>query len=460
MARTFLTNIDLAQNELLNAVIQNLAAAPSTPVEGQMYFNTTDKNVYFYLNGVWETWTNAAAVGAASGVATLNASSLVVQNPANAQTTPAASKIPLADGSGKIDNGWLKTGIGNGIDADQLDGQHGTYYLSRTYHTDTQTASTISDFDTQVRTSRLDQMAAPTTTVSMNNQILSNVLAPVAGTDAANKSYVDSAAEGLKPRASVKAATTANITLSGAQTIDGVSVVAGDRVLVKNQSLPAQNGVYVAAVGAWSRATDMDTWNEIVSSYVFVEGGTINKDSGWVCTSSAGGTLETTAVTWTQFSQSGSVTASNVGTGAIGVFKQKNGTDLEFRSIDDTTSIDVILTGDVITFTVLPAGVNMNSLGGGPLSVANGGTNATTAAAAKTSLGFTTKYSADVGNGTDTVFVLTHSLNTRAVIVQVHRNSGSYDVVEPDIEKTSVDTITLRFNDAPTSNQFSVVVIG
>lgn len=97
MSRTFLTNIDLSKNELLNAVIQNLSGAPAAPKEGQLYCNTTDHNIYIYLNGVWETWVNAATLAAASGVATLNASSLVVQDPANATATATADKIVKAD---------------------------------------------------------------------------------------------------------------------------------------------------------------------------------------------------------------------------------------------------------------------------------------------------------------------------------------------------------------------------
>ncbi|MFW9605927.1 MAG: hypothetical protein ACMV0I_05165, partial [Pseudomonas sp.] len=114
---------------------------------------------------------------------------------------------------------------------------------------------------------------------------------------------------GLKPKASVKAATTANITLSGAQTVDGVALVAGDRVLVKNQTTASQNGLYIVAAGAWTRATDSDTWLELVAALVVVEQGTVNADCGWVCTADQGGTLGTTAVTWTQFFGPGAVTS-------------------------------------------------------------------------------------------------------------------------------------------------------
>lgn len=460
MAREFLTSINLNQNELLNAAIQNLASAPSNPVPGQCYYNTTDFNVYFYLNGIWETWVNAAEKGAAGGVATLNGSSLVVQDPANATATPTADKIVKANGSGKIANGWLNTGTGNGIDADQLDGQHGSYYLARGNHTGTQTASTISDFDTQVRTSRLDQMTAPTASVSLNSQKIINLATPVLGTDAANKDYVDFAVQGLDPKASVKAATTANIVMNGALNVDGISLIAGDRVLVKNQTNQTENGIYVVAAGAWSRASDADTWSELISAFTFVEEGTTNAGSGWICGAVQGGTLGSSNVVWTQFSQSGTVTGANVGGGAVNIFKQKNGANLEFRTINDTTTIDAIQTGDILTFAVIPAGIDKNQLGGSALTVANGGTGAIDAAGAKTNLGFKTSYSQSFGNNAAQVFVITHNLGTEDVIVQVRLASGTKAVVEPDIEITSTNSITLRFSIVPTTDQFRVTVVG
>ena len=133
---------------------------------------------------------------------------------------------------------------------------------------------------------------------------------PSGSTDIANKSYVDTVAQGLDTKASVVAGTTANISLTGAQTIDGVSVVATDRVLVKNQTAPAENGIYVASATAWTRATDMNTWVQVPGAYVFVETGTTLADTGWVCTSNAGGTINVTAMTWAQFSGAGSGVSS------------------------------------------------------------------------------------------------------------------------------------------------------
>lgn len=159
---------------------------------------------------------------------------------------------------------------------------------------------------------------------------------PTASTDIANKLYVDTVAQGLDAKASCVAATTADITLSGAQTIDGVSVVAGNRVLVKNQTLSQNNGIYLCAAGAWTRTTDADTWDELTSAFTFIEQGTVNGDTGYVCTANAGGTLGTTALPWSQFSGAGTFTA---GTG-------------------------LTLTGSVFSLT-------------SPVAVANGGTGLT-----------------------------------------------------------------------------------
>ena len=133
--------------------------------------------------------------------------------------------------------------------------------------------------------------------------------APVAGTDVVNKNYLEYFAAGISWKQPVVCGTTTNITLSGLQTIDGVTVVAGDRVLVKSQSAPAQNGIYLASASAWSRAPDADTWNELISALVFIESGNTLAGSAWYCTIQPGGTIGTTAITWSNFSVAATYTA-------------------------------------------------------------------------------------------------------------------------------------------------------
>lgn len=164
--------------------------------------------------------------------------------------------------------------------------------------------------DVRVRANRLDQLAAPTAAVALNSQRITGLADPTAAQDAATKNYVDLTVQGLDPKASVKAASTANIaSLSGAMTIDGVALVAGDRVLVKDQTTTSANGVYVVAAGAWARADDLSTWAEHVAAYLFVEQGTVNADVGFLCTVDAGGTLGTTAITFVQFNGAGQIVA-------------------------------------------------------------------------------------------------------------------------------------------------------
>ena len=132
--------------------------------------------------------------------------------------------------------------------------------------------------------------------------------APTAPTDIANKQYVDYYAAGLSWKQPVNAATTANITLSGLQTIDTVSLVAGETVLVKNQSTAADNGIYVVSAGAWTRSPGADTWNEFLGAIVFVLSGS-QAGSAWYCTAQPGGTLGVTAINWSNFSVSSTYTA-------------------------------------------------------------------------------------------------------------------------------------------------------
>ena len=191
---------------------------------------------------------------------------------------------------------------------------------------------------------RLDQLAQPTADVPLNSRKITGLADPTAAQDAATKNYVDLAVQGLEPKQSVRAASTAHIaTLSGTMTIDGVALIAGDRVLVKDQTSPAQNGVYVVAASTWARAADMDAWGELVSAYLFVEQGAVNADMGFLCTVDPGGTLGTTPVAFVQFSGAGQIAAG------AGLTKTGNTLDVvtasAARIVVNADSIDLATTG-------------------------------------------------------------------------------------------------------------------
>jgi hypothetical protein len=159
-----------------------------------------------------------------------------------------------------------------------------------------------------------DGSRAFTANQSMGGFRLTNLAAPIASSDAATRAYVDNAIEGVKPKEAVRVATTANITLSGLQTIDGITLVAGDRVLVKDQTAQAENGIYVAAAGAWSRAADFDQLtpvNEIKGAYVAVSSGNTHAGKVFVCNSDPS-TLDTDPITFVFFN---SIAALNAGDG-------------------------------------------------------------------------------------------------------------------------------------------------
>ena len=175
-----------------------------------------------------------------------------------------------------------------------------------------------------------------------SSQKLINLAAPTSANDATSKTYVDTLKESLFVKDAVRVATTANITLSGTQTIDGISVVAGNRVLVKDQTTGSQNGIYVVASGSWSRATDANTSAKVKSGFiVFVSEGSSNADSGWVLKTNDTITLNTTALVFEKFSGLGQVTAGNglaISNNTISVVGTNNRITSQAGSIDISSS--------------------------------------------------------------------------------------------------------------------------
>ena len=229
----------------------------------------------------------------------------------------------------------------------------------------------ISDFDAGVQANTLDSLANPTGSVDLNSQKITNLADPTSAQDAVTKSYADALTSGLDVKSSCLVATTANITLSGTQTIDGVAVSADERVLVKNQSTASQNGIYDCKAGAWARSSDFDSNAEVTSgAFTFVEQGTVNADAGFVLTTDGSITVGTTALSFTQFSGAGAVTA--------GDGLQKSGTEI---SADLKANGGLVIESSEIAVDLAASNIT------GTLAISDGGTGATSASAARTALG-------------------------------------------------------------------------
>lgn len=269
---------------------------------------------------------------------------------------------------------------------------------ARANHTGTQLAATVSDFDTQVRTSRPDQMAAPTADVSFNGQKATNLGAPVSANDAVRLTDLQAVQNGTDWKVSVRAATTVNIILSGLQTLDDISLIAGERALVKNQTLPAANGIYLVASGAWTRTADATTGTLSSGAATFIEEGTTQADTQWILTTNDPIVVGTTAITFAQFGSSTSYTGG--------------------------TGISVV--GSVISID--------------------------TAVVVR-------KFAATIGDGAATSIVVTHSLGTKDITTSIRQVSDDVSV-ECDWASTSTTQTTYTFAIAPALNELRVVIHG
>ena len=346
----------------------------------------------------------------------------------------------------------------------------------------------IAGFDTQVRTSRLDQMAATTGPLSMNSQKITSLADGTVATDAATFGQLSNAIQGFDWKEPVRAATTANIAnvLTGAPNIlDGITLVVGERVLVKDQSTGGQNGIYTVttvgtgANGVWARSTDMDVAGEADNATVLIEAGTVNLGSIYTQTATIA-TLGTTAMVWVKSSSSGAiytadgttitlsgqqfaVTAGGINATQLNAAVAGNGlaggggTALSVNV--DAANMEI--SADAVRISATAAGNGLTGGGAAALAVGAGtGISVTADAVSIDTAVVTRKYATSIGNAALTTFTITHNLNTRDVVIAVYEAS-TFEVWEVDVAYTTVNTATVTFTGhVPTTNQFRVVVTG
>lgn len=256
------------------------------------------------------------------------------------------------------------------------------------------------------------------TGADLNNQRLINLADGSSATDAVTLQQLQAAIRGLDWKQSVRAATTANITLSGTQTIDGVALAVGDRVLVKDQTTGSANGIYVVASGSWARAVDADDSTEVTAALaVTVEQGTVNGDKVFILATDGPITIGTTALTFTQLGGGGaSYTAGN----------------------------GISISGSVIAAVVKS---------GGGLVVDSTGLSIDTSLTAR-------RYSAAIGDGSATAITVTHNLNTRDLVASLAGAATPWEVVEADVTFPTVNTATVTFASAPASGAYRLTLVG
>ena len=292
-------------------------------------------------------------------------------------TPPAASSIIAIGGAGAFFN---KTDVRNAnkVLAGPVSGSDAAPVFRALVAADIPSIlhTKISDFDAGVQTNKLNELTAPDGDVSMASQKITNLADPIADNDAANKAYVDGVAQGLDVKDSCKVATTQAQTLASdftnGDTIDGITLVTNDRILIKDQSSASENGIYkVNASGAPTRTDDLAAGADAAGFFTFIEKGTVNAENGFVCTSDKGSAVVgTNDLAISQFSGAGQVIAGS------GIDKSGNTLSVDLKAngglVIESTEIAVDLAASSIT---------------GTLAVSDGGTGATSASGARTNLG-------------------------------------------------------------------------
>lgn len=428
--KTYAVNVQMGGNQTLGFRLENLAVAPGSPYgAGHAFYNTALGAPQFYDGALWR---NPFARGDHTGTqlaATISNLTATVQ--AFSLSTFAAPTANLSFGGFKGVNQAAPTAAGDSATYDWTLSRPlnafavptGPVAFNNQKLTGLGTATVAGDAAdfSFVRGTRLDQFAAPTAPVGFGNQKITGVGTPTTTGDAATYEWVvgqiQTSAAGIASRPPVRAVATSNIaTLSGTVTVDGVALVAGDRLLLPFQTTATQNGPYVIAAGAWTRGLDADQANELVAGATWlVTEGTVNAGTQWRQATSGAVTVGTTPISIVQFSVGASYTATNGVQLITGNFSVK---------LPAASGLVADATGLYLDTTVVGR-----------------------------------KASGTIGDGTATSFVVTHNLGTQDILVAV-RLLSSQSSVEVDWSATSNTTATIAFATPPAANAYRVTIMG
>lgn len=441
---TFVDHVDFSRLEARFLVTHKLASAPTNPapVVGQRYFDTALLREGVYNGTSWDYGT-VGGVTAVSGVSPIfssgGASPSISIIPASSGTAGSfsisdflklgastaantASTIVQRDSSGNFAAGTITAMLtGTASNAATLSGQTPASYLARANHTGTQPSATIGDFDTQVRLNRLDQLATPTAAVGFGGQRITSLALPSLGSDAATRDFVEALVATGTNKGNARAAATANINIAAPGTvIDGVTLSltpTADIVLLPAQTTGSQNGLYVfnGAASPMTRATNADISAEVTTGlFVYVSEGTVNASVGFTLVTPAPITLGTTALTFTQTSGAGQITAG------LGLTKLGNtlnvGAGLGILANPDDVAIDTAIVSR--------------------------------------------KYSQTIGDGSSSSITVTHTCNNFAPSWACVQVATPFTSVIPTVTNPSASTAVFTFGFVPTVNQYRVTLNG
>lgn len=433
MAQKFLTNIDLNQNQLLNGTFEVVGTDPNTGLfDGRMIFNSTEGviKVYDITASAWRKMiTGVTSAGSQSNALTINESNGAITITANLATSASAGLLTAAD------------------------------------------FSKLADATSDATASKL---------VIRDSNGQAKFGTPTADDHAATKAYVDAARSGLDVKASVRAATTAPINLANqleaGDTLDtDVTLVAGDRVLVKNQSTASENGIYVVqASGAAVRATDFDSNAEVTpGAFTFVEEGTTNADSGWVLTTNGTINVGVTGLTWALFSVAGTILAGDglTKTGnTLNVVGTTNRIDVSADAVDiastyvgqsSITTLGTITTGtwNGTDVAVTAGGTGSSTESGARTNLASASGEASGRTTSTPTLSRTAKQACAASSTGVSTTVVTHNFATSDVTVQIYEVATGNTVIG-DTVRTNSNTVTVTMYGTITAGDYVIVVQG